>query len=121
MDKGRGTTRNVIPLGARMVIKVPVRARLRDGMRSNRLEVTRSRLDHRYCPVWLSLPFGLGNVMPRASPLSQQEFDWLGFMFFYRFIDDYQTNQVLQIEMKPDTFGRIKHRLVILDFGDPDD
>lgn len=70
------------------------------------------------CPILISLPFGLANVMPRAQPLSPREAELLrasdGFPdWCYAGLGDTDA----AFEYKHSDWGHIDGRLVALDYG----
>lgn len=107
----------VVVLSSRWAIKLPRLTRMTRGMRSNRWE--RECWHewgpafgwHTLCPVVWADPFGLVLVMPRAEqPVSQQE-ALIALGDFYPGID---------AETKPENFGRLGGKVVVLDYGWPD-
>ena len=81
------------------------------GMLANDVEANFTTWGHPYlCPVVFSLPFGLLAVMPRAETL-QDELP--GFL-----VDDKQYQQIKDmVEMKPDSWGYVKGKLMAVDYG----
>lgn len=66
-------------------------------------------LDITFCPVVFHLPFGLLNVMPRCEPLTRDEY-----FSIYEDLEKYLPDVV---ELKLDSFGKLKGRIVVVDYG----
>lgn len=80
------------------------------GLRSNLCERVfwRMRLDA-MCPVTLSLPFGIMNIMPRCRPLTASEWECVDHQSF--------VDQGIPVENKRSSFGWYQNRIVALDYG----
>lgn len=66
-------------------------------------------LDIPFCPVVFHLPFGLLNVMPRCEPLTREE--------YFAIYDDLEKYLPDIVELKLDSFGKLKGRIVAVDYG----
>lgn len=69
------------------------------------------------CPIKFSLPFGLLIVMPEAKPFTWDE--WKAMDFRDRYDNFTQPATALGVDdtIKPDTFGRLNGKIVVLDYG----
>ena len=108
----RGRSRTVI-LTKNHAIKLPYIGRYINflwGLIANMNEVKFSKLnDKRLASIVFSLPFGLLVVMKRADPLKK---------FNKKFLTDFCTkNGNIPVEIKKDSFGYIKNKLVAIDYG----
>jgi len=118
----KGTTRTVVLLGS-VVLKLPKvhnpgssYGKLYDfieGMQANIREKKFSQ--HKgLCPLWVSIPFGLLNVMPKCRPMTKDEWDNFNPDLF---CGNTEPGVYLPIEHKLDSFGRYKGRVVAVDYG----
>jgi hypothetical protein len=86
------------------------------GLLSNMTERQLSQLGYpELCPVTFSLPGGWLVVMRRAEPLSEEflrDFDMLAFLMP-------PGRNLIPGEPKPDSFGRLDGRVVVVDYGEP--
>lgn len=64
------------------------------------------------CPVVLSIPGGWLVVMPRAHPISREEFFSMDYESFVQ-----RPDHVVPVERKLDSFGMLDGRLVAVDYG----
>lgn len=67
------------------------------------------------CPVRFYMPGGFFIIMPRASPISDQEWQNIK-TYFYRYSQT--QNMCIPVECKRDSFGVLDGRVVALDYGD---
>lgn len=109
-----GTCRYVIPVGT-VALKVPRPRSFSGGLRSNRWEREvwyhwRPRFGWEHiCPVLYADPLGLVVVMPRAKqPVT---FDDVVEATSHDYYPD------VHLEMKPEDYGRLKDRVLALDYG----
>jgi hypothetical protein len=115
--KKTGATREVFFVG-RWAVKVPKITRgwyqFLCGLLANIQERELSKLNRReLCPVSFSLPGGWLVVMPKATPLTDQQletFDMLEFLM----PDD---GLALPVEPKGNSFGMLDGRIVAVDYG----
>lgn len=109
-----GTTRDVVLIG-RWALKFPTVREWRlflCGLLGNIQESRFSELQWPgVCPVTFSLPLGFLVVMPRVRMMTDEEFqsfDWSGWL----------PDEVGDLaESKPDSFGWLGERLVVIDYG----
>lgn len=102
-----GRNRFVI-LTRRHAIKIPSLRCWRDflfGLLNNMNEAAWAD-DPAHCPVLWSAPLGLAIVMPRARMLSLDEFAQVAAYL-----------PPCRAEMKPSSWGRVRGRLVAVDYG----
>jgi hypothetical protein len=118
----RGSYR-VVVLAKRWAIKFPRPdgwRRLRDGLLANRLErrYFRAHPDCRLlCPVLLADPLGLFVVMPKARPLTDEE--WIDLSPPLGLIGLFTTEvEIIPGEAKRSSLGVLDYRTVIIDYVD---
>src|SRR5690349_17829438 len=70
-----------------------------------------SGFDNRLCPVRFALPYGLLVIMPRCEPVSD------GFLLDEEIAIWASGEQLLPVELKTDSFGRLNGKLVAVDYG----
>ena len=102
-----GRNRFVILIGA-YAVKIPSLRNWRDflfGLLNNMNEAAWSS-EPGHCPVIVAGPGGLFNVMPRARPLSDGEFQ-----------EEEHRLPACRAERKADSFGWLRGELVALDYG----
>lgn len=111
----RGATRIVFFLGA-YAIKLPALYSWRGfliGLLANMTEREFSAaFDAPLCPVLFSLPGGFANVMPKAQPLSSEEFKSLDLDAFLE-----RGDWVVPAERKQCSFGWLNGRIVVVDYA----
>ena len=112
-----GSNRNVLLVGKR-AIKFPKcwpLRRIRKALKANRLEASLYREQrHVYpelCPVLALSPFGVVLVMARARMMTADE--------YAVFVDskDYPDRQAYPYEEKPDEWGFVDGRRVVVDYA----
>jgi len=117
----RGTVRLTICIGS-WAFKF---ARNATGRRCNRFEAdlwirttpTRRKM---LCPVLVQLPFGIGVIMQRAKPLSEEERDQLFDADGFPDWDYVPPDETCPFEYKASDWGRLRDgRLVALDYSTP--
>lgn len=101
-----GATRHVLLIGS-WALKIPRLTHgcrpFLQGMLANMCEALWAKTgDERLCPVLWCAPAGLGLLMPKALPARGQVF----------------SIENLPAENKPDSFGLLQGKLVLLDYGD---
>lgn len=109
-----GTTRTVL-LTEKYALKFPTLKSWKlflHGLLGNMQEKQFSSLSDLLCPVVFYVPGGFLLVMPRAKPLSYQEFFHLDYDKFVN-----QDDFVLPIENKQDSFGILNGKIVGIDYG----
>jgi hypothetical protein len=117
----RGTVRMTIFLGP-WALKL---ARNATGRRCNRFEAdlwarTTEARRNMLCPVLACLPFGVGLLMPRAKPLSEDECQHLKSTDGFPDWDYVPPDEGHPFEHKASDWGRLPDgRLVALDYSTP--
>jgi len=93
------------------------------GLLANQQEVLFSTLkDERMCPVLFHIPGGWMLVMPRCTPLTEEEFYNLDIYKFWERDDiqwpgpDYKK-AIVPVENKEDSFGWYNNKIVAIDYG----
>lgn len=83
------------------------------GLLANHQERMFSKTDWpELCPVVWSLPFAVVICMRRAAPLEMAEFELFDFESFAN-----REEYAVPVENKLDSFGRLKGRIVAVDYG----
>lgn len=117
-----GATRFVL-LTQHRVIKLPRWSSWRsflNGLLANMQEAEFSRAfpdDDRLCPVQFALPLGLLVVMPRATPLTDEEFDANESHLHASFAVSAAGSFVVPVEWKPSSFGWLDGEITAIDYG----
>src|ERR1051326_2954660 len=120
-----GVTRTVV-LTRRFAIKVPTLVygwrMFLYGLLANMQECAWSGADERLCPVRFALPGGLLIIMPRCEALTDEEFIANVIPKWGQVADEetgmplpYSVN--LPVEVKSCSFGRLKGKIVAVDYG----
>jgi hypothetical protein len=108
----RGSFRTVLLVGP-FAVKVPEWHRASKGRRCNRWEretwrTWRPRFKwQNLCPIWFADPLGCVVIMARASAVTFDE-------IVAADRDDYPD---INVEYKPDNWGRLRGRVVCFDYG----
>lgn len=110
----RSGANRIVLLTRRYAIKLPRAGNVRlflYGLLNNINEAKSSHQPGR-CPVVARLPFGLAIVMPRVVPISRSQ--WPNTR-----IDAAELcrSQSICAELKPDSFGWLEDKLVVVDYG----
>jgi hypothetical protein len=112
----RGATRIVFLVG-KYAIKIPNVSYWRTflyGLLGNMQEVAFSTLrSEKLCPVVFSFPGGFLLIMPRAEPISQEEFEAIEPTVWNE-----EDGFVVPGEHKWDSYGRLNGRIVRVDYGE---
>lgn len=120
-----GVTRTVI-LTKRWALKIPCLVYgwkyFLYGFLANMQEVDWSGSDERLCPVRFALPGGLLVVMPRCTPLTDDEFIAEVSERWARMLDKETELPLpyhveLPVEIKTCSFGRLNGKIVAVDYG----
>jgi hypothetical protein len=82
------------------------------GLLNNLNEAQQGRGKRAACPVLWRLPLGFLNVMPRATPLEQRQFETLD-------VAEFCKAHSLVVEPKLDSFGVLNGLIVAVDYGWP--
>jgi hypothetical protein len=110
-----GCTRTVFLLG-KFAIKIPAMAEWRLfllGLLANMQEALFSKTKWpELCPVLFSIPGGFMVIMPRAEPLTREEFHNFEFDTWIS-QDEYRV----PAENKLDSFGKLDGKIVAVDYG----
>jgi len=113
-----GATRAVLLIGG-LAVKIPRPTEWRLfllGLLANMQERQFARTGWpELCPVLFSLPGGWLVVMPRASILTDEEWDRIAYADIYSFAN--QQEYAIPVELKSDSFGWLNGRLVAVDYG----
>src|SRR3954452_23414700 len=112
----RGSNRWTV-LAGRFALKVPNPSSWRSllyGLLNNMNEQWAASVaeGQSHCPVRLYIPGGFLNVMPRCEPLNDA--DWREFAGC---LPAFAGG--LEVEQKPDSFGKVGGRIVAVDYGIP--
>ena len=112
----RGSNRWTV-LAGRFAFKVPNPSSWRSllyGLLNNMNERWTANVaeGENHCPVQFAIPGGFLNIMPRCQPLNDS--DWQD---FESCAPDFAG--ALQVEQKPDSFGKLNGRIVAVDYGIP--
>lgn len=114
-----GTTRKVFLIG-RYAIKVPATVEWRlflHGLLANAQEAIFSKTGWpELCPVIFSVPGGWLLVMKRAKTLTDDEWISMDEQEIHQFVT--KPDYTVPCELKPDSFGWLDGRLVVVDYGD---
>lgn len=123
MEIKKGATRCVI-LTEKYAIKLP---RIKTfqaflwGLLGNLQEKTFSRTKHpKLCPVLFSVPLGFCNVMPKAVPITEEQYVSMDMMTFAQWNEDDADEGYLPTEGKQSCIGLLNGQIVIVDYGGPD-
>lgn len=110
-----GTTRNVFILW-NYAFKVPAISEWRLfllGLLANMQEVSFGTMKHpKFCPVMFYFPFGLLVVMQRARIMTDEEFN---ISIMKEWVEE--GNLSIPCELKPDSFGWVDSKIVVIDYG----
>ena len=112
MSLRRGTFRLALLVG-QFAIKIPRASNLTSGLRCNQWEREMWRVWRRkfgwgnLCPIWFADPWGFVVIMPSVSRVTVEE-------ILSADPDDYPD---IDVEYKPENWGRLHGRVVCIDYG----
>ena len=117
-----GSTRFVILIG-KLAFKFPKISNFMKGMENNKIEYVRFREypNLNLCPIYLSVPFGLLNIMPKCTMMDSNisKYDYL--IKVNIFLENGLKNPDLgwyTEDCTPKNLGYFKKRIVRVDYGD---